>query len=79
MAVVPVAERASASGVTNVPRSLASATMPLVAGLLLAHSTFGWPLVIAGLMKIVYDLLLLALYRSVPETVGSTRSRRVRR
>jgi MFS family permease len=79
MAIVPADERASASSVTNVPRSLASAATPLAAGLLLANSTFGWPLVIAGTVKLTYDLLLLALYRRVPETVGGSRLRRLAR
>ena len=59
MAVVPAEERAAAASVTNVPRSLAAAATPLLAGVLLAHSTFGWPLLIAGIVKIAYDLLLL--------------------
>ena len=75
MAVVPADERAAASSVTNVPRSLASAATPLLAGVLLTHSTFGWPLIIAGLVKISYDLLLLVLYHDVPEEVGASRSR----
>ncbi len=75
MAVVPAEERAAASSVTNVPRSLASAATPLLAGLLLSHSSFGWPLIIAGVVKISYDLLLLAFYRDVPEEVGASRSR----
>jgi hypothetical protein len=57
--VVEPSERAAAASVTNVPRSLASATTPLLAGVLLHHSVFGWPLVIGGLMKATYDLLLL--------------------
>jgi MFS family permease len=65
MAVVPPEERAAAAGVTNVPRSLASALAPLLAGALLQHSSFGWPLVCAGLLKIVYDLLLLWQFRRV--------------
>ncbi len=77
MAVVPASERASASSVTNVPRSLASAATPLLAGVLLAHSTFGWPLVIAGLVKLTYDVLLLLLYRGVPEEVGGERAHRM--
>jgi MFS family permease len=67
MAVVPPADRAMASSVTNVPRSLASATTPLLAGALLSRSTFGWPLLIAGTTKFAYDLLLLALHRDTPE------------
>ena len=73
MAVVPPDERAAASSVTNVPRSLASATTPLLAGLLLSATDVGWPLVIAGTMKIAYDLVLLVLYRSVPEAEGASR------
>ena len=47
------------------PRSLASAVSPLLAGYLLGVSSFGWPLVIAGALKIVYDLLLLATFHKV--------------
>jgi predicted MFS family arabinose efflux permease len=66
MSVVPPGERAAAASVTSVPRSLASATGPLVAGYLLTLSGFGWPLVAAGALKIVYDLLLLAFCRTLP-------------
>ena len=62
MAVVTPEERAAAASVTNVPRSLASATTPLLAGALLKATTFGWPLVIAGVGKATYDLLLLARF-----------------
>jgi MFS family permease len=65
MAVVPPEERAAAASMTNVPRSLASAVSPLIAGLLLHASTFGWPLVFGGLLKITYDLLLLVQFRHV--------------
>jgi MFS family permease len=62
MAVVTPEERAAAASVTNVPRSLATAVGPLLAGYLLGLSTFGWPLVIAGLLKAAYDLLLLRMF-----------------
>lgn len=65
MAVVPPEERAAAASVTNVPRSLASAIGPFLAGAMLEHSSFGWPLVCAGLLKIAYDLLLLRQFRRV--------------
>jgi MFS family permease len=65
MAVVTPGERAAAASVTAVPRSLAGAIGPMFAGWLLALSTFGWPLVICGVLKIVYDLTLLALFRHV--------------
>jgi MFS family permease len=60
MRLVPPEERAAAASVTNVPRSLASALTPALAGYLLDHSTIGWPLLIGGVAKIAYDLLLLA-------------------
>lgn len=59
MAVVEPDERAAAASVTNVPRSLASATTPSLAGTMLQHSAFGWPLILAGSLKAAYDLLLL--------------------
>jgi MFS family permease len=65
MAVVTPAERAAASSVTAVPRSLASAISPGIAGWMLTLSGFGWPLVVGGALKIVYDLALLAMFRGV--------------
>jgi len=64
MSVVPPEERAAAASVTNVPRSLAAATTPLLAGAMLAHSSFGWPLICGGLAKILYDVLLLIQFRA---------------
>jgi MFS family permease len=63
MAVVTPAERPAAASITAVPRSLAAAVGPVLAGGLLAATSFGWPLVIAGGAKIVYDLLLLRGFR----------------
>jgi MFS family permease len=65
MAVVPPAERPAAASMTAVPRSLAGALGPLPAGYLLALSPFGWPLVIAGVLKGAYDLVLLAMFARV--------------
>ncbi|HEY7372648.1 MAG TPA: MFS transporter [Polyangia bacterium] len=66
MAVVPPEERAAASSVTNVPRSLAAGLAPLLAGALLERSSFGWPLVVGGVLKAAYDLVLLVQFRAVP-------------
>jgi MFS family permease len=63
MAVVTPGERAAAAGVTSVPRSLAAAASPLASGYLLGLSAFGWPLVAAGALKGIYDVLLLLLFR----------------
>lgn len=60
MRLVDPDERAAAASITNVPRSLATAATPALAGALLGWSHFGWSLVIAGASKATYDLLLLA-------------------
>lgn len=65
MAVVSPGERAAAASVTAVPRSLAAAISPAFAGYLLSLSSFGWPLVVCGGLKIVYDLLLLKMFSQV--------------
>ncbi len=65
MAVVTPSERTAAASVTSVPRGLASAASPALAGALLAAGYSAWPLVICGLLKIVYDLLLLWTFRGV--------------
>ena len=73
MAIVSPAERPAAASITSVPRSLAAAASPVLAGYLLSASTFGWLFIAAGATKIVYDLLLYALFRDVrpPEEQGS--------
>jgi MFS family permease len=65
MSLVPPEERAAAASMTSVPRSLVSAISPLLAGSLLQTSTFGWPLILGGTLKIVYDVLLLVQFRHV--------------
>ncbi len=78
MAVVSPAERPAAASITNLPRSLASALSPALAGYMLAASTFGWPLVVAGAMKIIYDLTLLKMFQSVkpPEESAASVTRK---
>jgi MFS family permease len=70
MSVVPPEERAAAASVTNVPRSLATAGAPVLAGWLLDRSSLGWPLAIAGGLKIAYDLALWKMFRSVRPTAS---------
>lgn len=65
MAIVPPIERPAAASVTSVPRSLASAVSPFLAGTLLGASSFGWPLLIAGAVKIGYDVLLFLRFRTI--------------
>ena len=65
MAVVTPAERTAAASVTAVPRSLASSLSPALAGALLATPFSGLPLVACGVLKIVYDVALLTMFRHV--------------
>jgi MFS family permease len=65
MAVVTEAERPAAASVTAVPRSLASAASPALAGALFAAGYQVLPLLLCGGLKIAYDLLLLAAFRNV--------------
>jgi MFS family permease len=65
MAVVTPAERPAAASVTAVPRSLAASVSPILAGYLLSLSTFGWPLIIGGVLKGAYDVLLLIKFGKV--------------
>lgn len=72
MAIVTPPERPAAA-ITSVPRSLAAAVSPTLAGYLLTVTSFAWPLLFAGALKIIYDLTLLAMFRHVrpPEEISS--------
>ena len=62
MTVVAPDERSAASGVTTIARSVGASISPALTGILLASPAFlGTPFIVAGALKIVYDLLL---YRS---------------
>ena len=63
MAVVTESERTAAASFTAVPRSLAAAMSPAMAGAMFAASYQAWPLLICGALKITYDLLLLMQFR----------------
>jgi len=65
MAVVTEAERPAAASVTAVPRSLASAASPALAGALFAAGYTIWPFLLCGGLKIAYDLMLLWTFRHV--------------
>jgi predicted MFS family arabinose efflux permease len=65
MAVVTPPERAAAASVTAVPRSLAAALSPALAGLLYEAGLQAWPLILCGVLKIAYDVALLWAFRHV--------------
>ena len=63
MAVVRPSERTYASGVTNVTRNVAWAFGPSFAGAVMQHVALAGPIVIGGVLKIAYDLLLFRSFR----------------
>jgi MFS family permease len=66
LAIVAPDERSAAAGATNIARSLGVAVSPLIAGpLFLTAGLAGLPFVIAGSLKIVYDLLLYQRFRAL--------------
>lgn len=65
MAVVKPEERTWASGITSLVRMGGWAVGPFFAGALMQGATLAIPLVIAGTMKIGYDLLLWRAFRKV--------------
>jgi hypothetical protein len=66
MSVVTPAERPAAASFTAVPRSLASSLSPSIAGALFAAGAMATPLVLCGVLKSVYDVALLVMFRKVP-------------
>jgi MFS family permease len=65
MALVAPEERAAASGITASVRALAQACAPAVAGWTMAAVASPAPFLLAGGLKIAYDLLLYRQFRSV--------------
>jgi MFS family permease len=64
MSVVAPDERSAASGVTTIARSVGAAISPALAGAMLAvPSLLSAPFLVAGGLKIVYDLLLYRSFR----------------
>jgi MFS family permease len=70
MSVVTPAERPAAASFTAVPRSLASAAGPTIAGAWFAAGAMAAPLVACGVLKIAYDLALFAAFRRVHPKAG---------
>lgn len=66
MALVAPEERPAASGLTASARALAQACAPVVSGLTLAVAATPAPFLLAGGLKIAYDLSLFFRFRSVP-------------
>jgi len=65
MAVVTPAERTAAASFTAVPRSLAAAASPALAGAMFAAGYQSAPLIACGMLKIAYDIALLVAFRHI--------------
>jgi MFS family permease len=65
MAVVTPAERTAAASFTAVPRSLAAAASPALAGAAFAAGYQALPFIACGILKIGYDLALLWAFRHI--------------
>ena len=67
MAVVEPDERSAAAGVTGIARTVGSSLAPIAAGPLYASVALAsYPFVIAGVVKIAYDLAIYVAFRKVP-------------
>jgi MFS family permease len=74
MAIVTPEERSAAAGVTGTARTVGASLAPALAGALLAHpALLSVPLLFAGGLKCLYDLLLLRSFRGIrpPEEKGA--------
>ena len=62
MAVVDPDERAAAAGILSVARNAGAAIAPLFTGAILAVPSLGLPFLLAGGLKVVYDLWILRCF-----------------
>ncbi len=65
MAVVRPEERLAVAGITSLVRSCGWAAAPVLAGMMMQAGGLGLPLVVAGITKLSYDVLLWREFRRV--------------
>jgi MFS family permease len=73
MAVVAPDERSAASGITGIARTIGAALSPIFTGLFLTNPLLlGLPFVLAGSLKIIYDVSLYRSFKAIkpPEEGG---------
>lgn len=66
LSLVPPHDRARAAGVTAAVRPAAASIAPVLTGIAFQFAAAGLPFVLAGAIKVAYDLSLLATFRHVP-------------
>ena len=65
MAVVEPEERAASAGVLSVARNAGAAIAPLFTGAVLTNPSLGLPFLLAGGLKVIYDLWIFAVFRTL--------------
>ena len=74
MSLVPPHDRARAAGVTAAVRPAAASIAPVLTGLAFHFAALGLPFVLAGGIKIAYDVALLVTFRTAkPEDLPLAR------
>jgi hypothetical protein len=63
MTLIDKSDRTLAAGITNVSRSAASSASPSLSGYVIAKVWLGTPFVIAGIIKVAYDLMVYRSFR----------------
>lgn len=67
MAIVPPEARTATAGVTNLGRTAAQTVAPLIAGPIAQTAALGVPIIIGGVIKLLYNAALYIMFRSVRE------------
>lgn len=65
IAMVDLAERSAAAGLTGIARTLGAACSPVLSGVMLGAGLLSLPFFAAGGLKIVYDLILYRRFRTL--------------
>ncbi len=65
VAIVDPEERNAATSVTNASRTIATVLPPSISGYFIGASLFAAPFILAGTLKIAYDLMIFASFRKV--------------
>ncbi|MDH3442708.1 MAG: MFS transporter [Deltaproteobacteria bacterium] len=65
MAIVEPDERAASAGILSVARNAGAAMAPLFTGAILASPGLGLPFLLAGGIKVIYDLWIFAVFRKI--------------
>jgi MFS family permease len=79
IAIVDPAERVPAAGITNVARAAASAISPVISTAAFASTYLSLPFLVAGGMKVGYDILIWRTFRNIRPKEEMERSQRRQR